>query len=225
MTGGPLLTRAQAEGAIGGLSHTRVMPGPSFGLPIEACSVGAELRARAPDSPCRRCYAARYRPSVLPAQRGRLGILRAALEGGELERARYAATFARALEGIRWFRWFDSGDLQGAAHAAVIAAVAELTPTTRHWLPTQERAAVLEALELRGGELPGNLTVRVSSARLGEPAALPPELAAHPRVARSAVSYGPPVPGHRRCGKVDRGRCGGCRACWDPRVDVWYPGH
>jgi hypothetical protein len=43
---------------------------------------------------------------------------------------------------VEWFRWFDSGDLQGVNHLRNIATVARHTPETRHWLSTREAGAV-----------------------------------------------------------------------------------
>lgn len=36
-----------------------------------------------------------------------------------------------------YFRWFDSGDIESAMLAIKIAHVIELTPSTKHWLPTR----------------------------------------------------------------------------------------
>src|SRR5207247_2375847 len=65
----------------------------------------------------------------------------------------------------RYFRWFDSGDLQGASHLQNICTVAAHTPEVRHWLPTRELETV-QAVRREGGPFPENLVVRVSAHRI-----------------------------------------------------------
>ena len=72
---------------------------------------------------------------------------------------------------IKWFRWHDSGDIQGPAHLARIAKIAEACPTTRFWLPTREKVFVYSHLR-QVGAFPTNLVVRVSGAMIDGP---PPE--------------------------------------------------
>ena len=56
------------------------------------------------------------------------------------------------------FRWHDSGDVQDEAHLIKIFAVCNLTPNTRHWLPTRE-AWIKKFLP----QCPQNLVIRFSA--------------------------------------------------------------
>src|SRR5204863_562269 len=66
---------------------------------------------------------------------------------------------------VRYFRWFDSGDLQGVTHLRNIVTVAEHTPAVEHSPPICE-AQVVRAV----GEFPENLVVRLSATQIdGKP--------------------------------------------------------
>jgi hypothetical protein len=60
---------------------------------------------------------------------------------------------ARAINKDKYFRWHDSGDIQGLEHFAKIVEVARATPNTLHWLPTREAQTVASYT----GTLPDNL--------------------------------------------------------------------
>lgn len=65
----------------------------------------------------------------------------------------------------RYFRWFDTGDLQGVAMLWAINQIALQTPSTSHWLPTKEYGYVLNALSPshpRTWDWAPNLTLRLS---------------------------------------------------------------
>src|SRR5262249_45337422 len=65
----------------------------------------------------------------------------------------------------RYFRWFDSGDVQGVKHLRNIVTVAKHTPDILHWLPTREAQAVRAV-----GAFPENLAVRLSGHQIdGKP--------------------------------------------------------
>ena len=65
------------------------------------------------------------------------------------------------------FRWFDSGDLQGAVHLEKIVEVCNNTPKCKHWLPTREMRTIILFLD-KGGKIPDNLAIRISADRIGE---------------------------------------------------------
>ena len=62
----------------------------------------------------------------------------------------------------RWFRWFDSGDLQNTQMLLDIFEIARQTPHCSHWLATRERIFCP-----RGSHslwtAPDNLVIRVSA--------------------------------------------------------------
>lgn len=113
-----------------------------------------------------------------------------------------------------YFRWHDSGDLQGEWHLSNIVQIAKNLPGTKFWLPTKEKKIVLDWMR-KNGAFPPNLVVRVSGAMIDGP---PPAGFAN----TSTVTTGEPTcPAPKQDGK-----CGSCRACWQPSTkNVSYKVH
>ncbi len=200
---------------VGGLSAPQKMPGFGTSTPASACKTGARL-AEVPGSTCSGCYAMKGNylyPSVAGALKNRLYALSDPLWVPSMATLIQAACDA---QGEPYFRWHDSGDLQGKWHLEKIVEVAKLTPNIKHWLPTREYAMVA------GVELPPNLVVRLSAHMVDGKApagALPTS---------TVSSEGVPVmEASTLCGAYTRaGYCGDCRLCWDSSVsDVTYPKH
>ena len=221
------LTLKAAREIAGTLGKPSKMPGASYGLPIAACNVGARLRAQGPSvnaagyvNPCGDCYAAKgtyhvFAKNVIPAQHRRLESItdpRWTIAMVVLIRA--------ATRSVPYFRWHDSGDLQGAAHLNKIADIAEAMPNVRFWLPTREARLVRDWLETR--LCPPNLTIRISA--MATPSAR--SLAEGRKF--STVTTGDNAPeGAQRCPASEPdnpSECGDCRACWDPSVS-WIDYH
>jgi hypothetical protein len=111
-----------------------------------------------------------------------------------------------------WHRWHDSGDLQSVAHLEKICAVAVATPHIKHWLPTRE-LAIVKAFQKAGGIVPANLVIRVSATMVDGPATT-----AWPTTSRVHTGKRAPA-GSRGCvAPKQDGKCGDCRACWNPKV-------
>jgi hypothetical protein len=228
---GPM-TRKIASAIAGSLGHPSKMPGFSYGISAQNCQTGGKLRG-VRGSVCSGCYAMTdwyrtWRP-LLEGHRRRWRGLRHPRWVDAM-----VLLIARACRAPNdWFRWHDSGDLQGVWHLANIAAVCARTPAVRHWLPTREYAFVAEYLAA-GGQLPGNLTVRLSAHMIDSEPVVPAKLAGLPVSAVASVPYsssGVRVVDGRgsiECRAVETrdNKCGECRACWDPRVrSVTYPQH
>jgi hypothetical protein len=200
-----------AERITGGLSFPSKMPCPSWGIPATRCRIGA-LLARTPGSTCQGCYALKGRY--------RFGAVQARLE------RRYAGLFHELWTPAmvflvryycgRYFRLFDSGDLQGVNHLRNVVTLARHTPDVQTWLPTRE-TGVVRAVLREIGAFPANLTVRVSAAMIdGRP---PRGYPTTSTVVRDPGAATCPAP-------QQEGRCGECRACWDPAVsNVAYAKH
>ena len=217
----------QALAIVGGLSNTSKMPGLSTSISARSCRIGAKLVA-VPNSVCSGCYALKGAytwKGVKDALGHRLEILQACehdLTRREewidamafLLNTRRAKWSEGAKNDSRYFRWFDSGDLQGLYHLGMIAEVASLTPDVAHWLPTRELPTVSAFLR-HFGHFPSNLTVRLSANKVGAP--LPDvkgTVSSGVHVTRDA-----PENGARQCpASGDPATCGDCRACWDPKV-------
>lgn len=200
-----------ANALVGGLSAPSKMPCCSFSISAFQCITGSKLRKIA-GSVCSKCYALKGRyvfPNVQAALARRLGVLARALVDNEF-RAEFISAMAYLVSRDPWFRWHDSGDLQSAAHFALICDIARATPNTLHWLPTKEPRFVK-------GDIPSNLIVRVSAPHIDQPA---PKGSAHTSTVVSDKSKA-------TCRAFERqGKCGPCRMCWDKNVaNVAYYEH
>lgn len=225
------MTMADAVAIAGALGHPSKMPGYSYGISAQRCQTGSKLR-KIPGSVCAGCYAMTdwyrsWRPLLAGHDRRWNGLRHPLWRDAMVRMITQKCTGEHA-----WFRWHDSGDLQGVWHLEQIADVCARTPDVRHWLPTREYAFVVEYLKTR--ELPPNLTVRLSAHMLDSEPVLPPELDGMPVSTVSTVSmYASGVQivegkGSLECRAVEArdNKCGECRACWDRRVrSVNYPQH
>ena len=187
------MNKKEAIKITGGLSKPSKMPGPAFNLPAQACITGAKL-VKIPGSVCSGCYAlkGRYRfPNVKEALTRRL-------EG--LAHPEWIPAMVVLIDQTPWFRWHDSGDLQGVQHLKNIFEVCKLTPDTQHWLPTREA----KFLPLSTDSIPKNLIIRLSGHKIDKPAA----------------SFWPwtstVVTEMKSCPAAEQdNQCKDCRACWD----------
>jgi hypothetical protein len=210
------LTTKLAEEIVGGLSKPSKMPGFAYSIPAQECSKGSKLRA-VKGSVCEKCYALKGRyafPNVKNALYKRLGSL-------EDPRWVEAMSFLINKRSIKhpYFRWHDSGDLQGEWHLQLICAVCDNTPTVKHWLPTREYKIVSNYINQT--DLPSNLTIRLSAYMIDGPKPL--ALAKRLGVQISSVSSD----GEFTCPSSKQGNsCGDCRACWDSNItDITYKTH
>ncbi len=207
------------------------MPGFSYGISAQKCHTGSQLRNVA-GSVCSGCYAMTdwyrsWRPLLAGHARRFAG-----LQHPQWVDAMVALITPRCLPPDNYFRWHDSGDLQGVWHLANIAAVCRRTPRVNHWLPTREYGYV--ASYLAKHTLPDNLCVRLSAHMIDSEPVLPPELESFPVSTVSSVSTlktGMQIvegKGSIECRAVEArdNKCGECRACWERRVkNVTYPQH
>lgn len=226
------LTIAGARSIAGALGHPSKMPGYSYGISATRCRTGGKLRG-VPGSVCASCYALTdwyrtWRPLLEGHARRWAG-----LEHPLWIEAMVRLIGAACVGERRWMRWHDSGDLQGVWHLRNIAQVCRQTPDVAHWLPTREYEIVAAYLR-EGGELPPNLTVRLSAHMIDAEPVVPPELAHLPTSTVATVSrYASGVAlvegrGSIECRAVAErdNKCGPCRACWSRDVrNVSYPAH
>ena len=199
------MLKKEARVITGGLSAPSKMPGPAYNLPAWQCITGVKLQAVS-GSVCAGCYAmkGRYRfTNVRQALARRLE---------SLKHPRWVDAMVTLIKGEPWFRWHDSGDLQGPDHIKKIFEVCKRTPETQHWMPTRE-ARFLKLLD--PAIIPSNLIIRMSSHMIDQgPVTFWPWT--------STVSTST-----KTCPAQDQGnQCRDCRACWDRNVsNVTYPKH
>lgn len=211
------LTKKQAATICGTLTQTSKMPCKSSSLPTESCQTGYKL-AQIPGSICASCYAdkgfyAVYQNTIKPAQFARLDAVWQAMASEEHASA-WISGMAALIGSDKYFRHHDSGDLQGLAHLELIAQLCLATPDCQHWLPTREYGIVKDFIA-KHGQLPANLTVRLSAMYPDKPVKIPASLQGLPGIAASNVhTPGAPVHGHACQAPAQAGACLDCRACW-----------
>jgi hypothetical protein len=232
------MTIREAQAIAGALGHPSKMPGYSYGISAQLCQTGSKLR-RVPGSVCASCYAMTdwyrsWRPLLEGHRRRYEGLFHPRWCDAMVRMI--ASAYNGAEPRDRYFRWHDSGDLQGLWHLKKIVEVCERTPDITHWLPTREYS-IVAALLASGKSIPGNLTVRLSAHMIDTEPVIPPELAILSDLPVSTVSSVPLTgldiqivegKGSVECRAVAvrDNKCGNCRACWDPRVkSVNYPAH
>ncbi len=201
------MRKAEAQSICGALTQTSKMPCKSYSLPTEACQTGYKM-AQIKGSICSACYANKgfyraYESTIKPSQFARLD---------SLSNPHWVDGMVNLIGNDSFFRWHDSGDLQGVAHLELIARVAQLTPQTRHWLPTREYGMV-KAFIAKHGALPDNLIVRLSAMYPDKPVIVPKSLQGVANVAVSNVHTGKPM-GTACNAPNQNGACVDCRLCW-----------
>ena len=215
------ITKAAAASVCGSVTQTTKMPCRSFSLPTESCQTGFRM-AQIPGSICASCYAdkgnyAKYAKTIKPAQFARLDAVWQAMESTDHAQLWVSGMVAHIGQD-RYFRWHDSGDLQGLEHLELIAAVCQATPDCAHWLPTREYGTVKDYIA-KHGALPANLTIRLSAMYPDQPVKIPASLQGIPGITASNVhSKGKPIHGQACNAPAQEGECRDCRLCWTDAV-------
>lgn len=205
----PIAKLADLVSSTGGLSKPSKMPGSAYSIPAHLCKTGAKLR-KIKGSVCSKCYALKGRYSFSNVQDAMNRRYSAIFRDGWVDNM----TELIKRQSPDYFRWHDSGDLQGLWHLSNIVKIAKNLPDTKFWLPTREKKMVREWLK-KYGPFPANLVVRVSGAMIDGP---PPT--GFPNTS-TVVSKGETCPAPKQDGK-----CGNCRACWNSTVaNVSYRAH
>ena len=204
---------SEAWEIVGGLSEPSKMPCYGYSIPARHCQTGQKL-AQVAGSVCSGCYALKGRYMFANVQ--------SCLDRrfASLKDTRWVGAMVHLLTNLEhsgYFRWHDSGDLQGVWHLELICAVARQTPHIKHWLPTRELAIVREYRAKH--RFPKNLCVRLSGFMVDGPA--PVEIAKRLGCAvSSVVTVGANCPA-----PTQENKCATCRACWDVKKSVAYAKH
>ena len=199
------MLKKEASQIVGGLSAPSKMPGPSYNLPAPMCITGSTL-VNIIGSVCNGCYALKGRYRFKKTKKAMARRLRALVHGS------WTAAMVTLITGHKYFRWHDSGDLQGPQHLKNIFEVAKATPDAMHWLPTREHA-LLKFIDPT--IIPKNLLIRVSATKVNGPAP-----SWWPWTSTVSTTT-------KTCPAPDQGgKCKSCRACWDRSVsNVVYAKH
>ena len=181
------------------------MPCYSINLPAWACKLGSIL-AKISGTTCHGCYALKNR-YIMPIQQAAMIRRLKALTHGS-----WTAAMITLITGHKYFRWHDSGDLQGPDHLKNIIEVCKATPDAKHWLPTREHK-LLQFLD--PDIIPKNLLIRVSATKVNGPAP-----SWWPWTSTVSTTT-------KTCPAPDQGgKCLDCRACWSRHTpNVVYAQH
>lgn len=222
-----------------GLSGPSKMPGSSEDTPTWACPIGSNLRGDA-NSVCSGCYV----DSILHTKHDSVQHHQARNLLGLAKPHRYAAALSYQMGQSPGdlVRLNSSGDNQGPHHFAIHSDVARAHPDKRFWLSTREQNHLEDWLNA-GGQIPPNLTIRVSQHKQHTPVhglsdnkqskKVSALMTMHPNIVGSSVNashlYDDNVWVCPAAGKKgDEGTCEyhGCDACWDPTIPaIDYTGH
>ena len=199
------MLKKEANEIVGGLSTPGKMPCPSINLPAVACVTGAKL-ARVPGTTCHGCYALKGRYNFKYTKIAMARRLEA------LKDSRWVRAMVTLMQGRKYFRWHDSGDIQSAWHLKRILEVCKQTPSTKHWLPTRE-AQLLQYLD--PDIIPPNLIIRLSATKVDGAAGK-----SWPWTSTvSTTTKTCPAPNQG-------GKCLDCRSCWSRDIkNVVYAKH
>jgi hypothetical protein len=208
-------TNKQAEAVCHTLSKPSKMPCHGYSTPASRCITGGKLQ-KIKDTICSICYALKGRyvfPNVIDAMEKRFD----SLFNSAWEDAIVYLIGKREKSGF--FRWHDSGDLQGAWHLQKIVNVANRLPQIKFWLPTREISIVGDYIRA-GNKIPDNLTIRLSAYMLD---GLPPI----PAAKRLGLVVSGASDTNFNCpASLQDGNCGTCRNCWNKDVfQVNYKKH
>lgn len=208
------MTRADALRMIGGLSTPSKMPGHAYSIPAARCHTGSKLR-NIKGSVCSHCYACKGHYPFANVQNAMTRRFRSLRKSSWVDAMVVAITEA----GDKHFRWHDSGDVQGVWHLENIAEVCRRTPQVRHYLPTREAGFLRQWIE-GGGQVPKNLTIRISANMIDGPTA-------DGLAKRLGVQVSGVLTKGWSCKAPSQGnQCGECRDCWDKRkFKVTYHAH
>jgi len=202
-----------AELLVGGLSRPSKMPWLGWSISAKQCRTGGAL-AKVEGSVCHGCYALKGR-YVFPNVQSALNRRQACSETAIFVPAFIFLLREKAKKvnvERRFFRWFDSGDLQNLDMLYNLNLIALNVPEVQFWLPTKEKGIVREFL--KETKFSPNLTVRVSA----------PMIDAVPRTdltVGSAVFKIKIPTGAQPCPAPSQGNaCVDCRSCWDNTVKL-----
>lgn len=130
------------------------------------------------------------------------------------QREAWVSDMVDLLDSVRYFRWFDSGDMYSLDLAEKIRDVMKATPWVKHWLPTRMAKFPKFAPVLAEMQALPNVSVRFSSDSVtGE------HTSAHGSTIVPNANDAPHNATVCRAYEHD-GKCNGCRACWDKSVPL-----
>jgi len=211
-------TLKKALDYVGGFARPTKIPTWCYSIPAVHCITGSKL-VGVPNSTCASCYA-------LHGFYGSKWVAKAEQVRFEsLKKPLWIDAMVQIINyrKLAFFRWHDSGDIQGLWHLLKIFEVCLRTPNTKHWIPTREWDMIRNFREL-GIPKPSNLKIILSAHMINQrgPVDLARELCVQ---VSEVVTKNPSCDAHTKTVMVNNGRhniahgyCGACRKCWDEKV-------
>ena len=194
------------------LSNTYKLGVKSISLDARKCKTGSKL-AKKPGTVCNGCYALKgcyVFPVVKDAMARRLEFFNS---------PNFIPIMVWLLTSQRkkFFRWFDSGDVQNIFMALNILEVCRLTPDIKHWIPSKEYKIWRQVLKIQ--KLPDNVVLRMSSPNVDQAPLTGFENTS--TVHKNKKAFGLECIAYKQDGK-----CLDCKACYFKKVkNVSYPIH
>ena len=198
------------------------MPCASLSLPIEeTCGGRYDLTTGDIKEICDKCYAGKGAYNWPPARNQKAHNLI------ETRKDDFVPDMINKLYKMKYFRWFDSGDVENEIMLEKIFSICQSTPQTFHWLPTKSRELYDQDLWKALENLP-NVKVRYSS-----PSKHGIYNYKHGSVVFSDESEFSPETfrcraksiGVKKNGKPQPKKCHNCRACWHNAKTISYEFH
>ena len=208
----------EAELEVGNLSRPSKMPSYAWSISARRCNTGSKL-AKVKGSVCYNCYALKGRYMFNNTQDALERRYSAWANDREkwVDAMIYIMHNKQHIVNTGHFRFFDSGDIQGADMLDDINTVAWASPTIRFWLPTKEYKLVRDYDK----EIAPNLVIRVSAPTVDK------EFSGYTHI--STVYNKDNIDtaeGHICPSSKQDNQCGSCRACWSDKVsEVSYIAH
>ena len=194
------------------LSSTSKLGVKSISLDAKKCKTGSKL-AKKSGTVCNGCYALKgcyVFPVVKDAMQRRLDFFNS---------PNFIPIMVWLLQSQRkkFFRWFDSGDIQNVFMGLNILEVCKQTPDIKHWIPTKEYKFWRQVLKIE--KLPDNVVLRMSSPNIDQEPLK--EFNNTSTVHENKKAFGLECIAYKQDGK-----CLDCKACYDPKIkNISYPKH
>ena len=194
------------------LSNTSKLGVKSISLDAKKCKTGSKL-AKKSGTVCNGCYALKgcyVFPVVKDAMARRLEFFNS---------KNFIPIMVWLLQSQKkkFFRWFDSGDVQDVFMALNILEVCRLTPNIKHWIPSKEYKIWRQALKIQ--KLPDNVVLRMSSPNIDQEPLK--EFQNTSTVHKNKKAFGLECIAYKQDGK-----CLDCKACYNPKIkNISYPKH
>lgn len=194
------------------LSNTYKLGVKSISLDANKCKTGSKL-AKIKNTVCSGCYALKgcyVFPVVKNAMARRLEFFNS---------KNFIPIMVWLLQSQKkkYFRWFDSGDIQNIFMALNILEVCKQTPNINHWIPTKELKMWRQALKIQ--PLPKNVVLRASAPMVDQKPVKGFNNTS--TVHEKKKAFGLECIAYKQDGK-----CLDCKACYDSKVkNVSYPKH